>query len=330
MSNKNSTNKLIKYFNRFNGKSVNSSEIINGLKSEFETHENQIEAILTSDDNHDAEGTQKMCAYFGDEKVLAMLKSFKVYRAYDQENLNGKAKAIINENNKLMAEGAVIPKLYSLFFADNRYIEIQRRAVGDIIAVLNLENFSRRLLEGVNKIDAKEYQTMFAEKLFEYNFNQQQLMLLLPQEKFDELFNTYKILNNNYFGDYDSHCENVLVSKKGFMVVDIDYDQMMFNTNRLTEQNLYFRFLRPFSNATTFTKFLTPSQIESLQSNNIEILKKLVTTATNNNIELFDNENFTKVIAPQIVGKQNWKQNQSYILASQAKLLKQSYNKRKS
>lgn len=329
MMDKKTTNKLIKYFSRYTGKSVNSKQIIDGLKSEFDSTETQIETILTSDDNHDAEGTQKMCAYFGDKKILAMLKSFNVYTPYDQDCLNGKAKAIIGENNKLMAQGAVIPKLYALFFADNRYIEIQRRAVGDIISVLNLENFSKRVIDSVDKINAKDYQALFAKKLFEHNYNQQLLMLSLPQEKFDELFNTYKLLNNNYFGDYDSHSENVLVGKNGFMVVDIDYDQMMFNNTKLPINQLYYRFLRPFSNATQFTKFLSKEQIETLQLKNVEVLKKLVVTATNNNIELFNDDNFINNIGPQIVGKQLWKQNQSYILSSQAKLLKQSYNNRK-
>ncbi len=323
------TKELVRYFNKLNGKSVQPTKIIDGLKNNFGCVDEQIEQIFSSDEDHDAEGTKKMCAYLGNKKVLAMLKSFIVFKPYDQECLNGKASAIIKENDRLMAQGAKIPKVHSLFFADGRYFELQNAAEGDIISVLNLENFGRRVLKTVDKISPKEYKELFKKSLFEYNLKQQKLMLNLPQEKFDELFNTYKILNDNFYGDYDSHSENVLVSEKGFMVVDIDYDQMIFNTTKRSLLSLYNKFLRPFSNATVHTNFLTNNQIETLQNNNVEILKKLVTTASNNNIALYNDDSFIKNTAPFIVGDKNWKNYCGYILEPQRDLLFKELNRRK-
>ncbi len=134
------TKELVRYFNKLNGKSVQPTKIIDGLKNNFGCVDEQIEQIFSSDEDHDAEGTKKMCAYLGNKKVLAMLKSFIVFKPYDQECLNGKASAIIKENDRLMAQGAKIPKVHSLFFADGRYFELQNAAEGDIISVLNLEN----------------------------------------------------------------------------------------------------------------------------------------------------------------------------------------------
>lgn len=311
--------KLIMFFKTLNGKSVSKDKIETELVTQFHTHGEQIARMLSSDKDQNAEGTKKTCVYFGDKKVIACLKSFDKFNKTEQSVLNGRVKTIININNTLINDGASMPKLYAMFFSEGRRFEIHERAKGDIISVLNLEGFGNRIIRDVKNITPQEYKKLFGEKLFEHNFKQQKIMIELPQSKFDELFLTYQILNQNYFCDYDSHSENVLLDKSGFRIVDIDYDQMLFNTFKTTQFRTYENFLNPFRNATTYKQFLTPDQIAKLQENNIVILKKLINTATNHNLDLISNGGFEWVnnLGISFVGKENWEKYQTEILQSQ-------------
>lgn len=319
-------NKVIELFNSYNGKIANKAELIARLKRTQNADLNKVIDLINNDEAREAEGSHKMCVHFGDEKCnYAFLKSFKKYSVADQQDFNELADTIINENEKLISLGALIPQIKALFCLDGHRIEVQESSRGDILAVLNLEGFSRRLL-GCDGLDTPlKLRTEFKKQLYEHNLKQQKLMISLPQEKFNDLYKTYQILNDNYYGDYDSHCENVLVSESGFMIVDIDYDLMILNNVKSDKQTLFSRFVRPFSNTTAFKQYLTPEQIEVLQHNNVEILKKLVTCASLDGLALYNNPQFITDIGYKMVGEQNWKKYQGYILSSQSSLIKQSY-----
>lgn len=319
-------NKVIEIFNSYNGKVANKAELIAKLKRMPNGELNKVIDLINNDEAREAEGSHKMCVHFGDENCsYAFLKSFKKYSASDQQEINDLAETIIGENEKLISLGALIPEVKSLFCLDGHRIEVQESSKGDIIAVLNLEGFARRLL-GIDELDSPlKLRTEFKKQLFEHNLKQQKLMLKLPQEKFNDLYKTYQILNDNYYGDYDSHCENVLVSESGFMIVDIDYDLMILNNVKSDKKTLFSRFLRPFSNTTAYKQYLTNEQVELLERNNVEILKKLVNCASLDGLVLYNDARFITELGSRMVGEQNWKQYQGYILGSQSSLIKQNY-----
>ena len=58
--------------------------------------------------------------------------------------VKNKANQIIRLNNKLVTGGARIARLYSIFYADKRYVEIQQAIKGEPIAINNLSNFAKK------------------------------------------------------------------------------------------------------------------------------------------------------------------------------------------
>mgnify|MGYP003301261508 FL=1 len=319
---------LVDFFNNLNGKTLTPEELEQLDNSTGGNVAKQmIEAI--KGDQHTKSGAYKTCSFFGDAPVFAMLKSKQVCSKASQMFVKNKANQIIRLNNKLVTGGARIARLYSIFYADKRYVEIQQAIKGEPIAINNLSNFAKKVIGRridsyfTTDIDPLEKKKL-GDALFEYNYNQQQLMLSLPQSAFDKLFKTYVLLNRRNIRVDDNHCENLLVGKKGFTLIDLDYGKMVEHNkdykNKQTDNKVAHDFIFPFSYTSFYTPFLTMTQIKKLEDANVEILKRLIDAISNNKVVINAKKDMIDDVIFGMVGIDNAIDKANYLFQSQIEL----------
>ena len=213
----------------------------------------ELKGVIASD-KYVSKGANKTCTVLGDKKVLACLKQKTPVKSASVESGKKLESKIRKLNNKVVSKGALVPKIYALFFADKKYIEIQQRIKGSPIAIFNFENFTETIID--EPLDpvifncSEEERLLIGEKLFNYNLGQQQNMINAPQECYDKLYKTIEILSNHGIEFSDPHSENVLLGEKGFSLIDIDYESAIENrekgnTVKPNNNNNIFNFLNP-------------------------------------------------------------------------------------
>ncbi len=288
----------------------------------------ELKGVIASD-KYVSKGANKTCTFLGDKKVLACLKQKTPVKSASVESGKKLESKIRKLNNKVVSKGALVPKIYALFFADKKYIEIQQRIKGSPIAIFNFENFTETIIdEPLDPIIfncSEEERLLIGEKLFNYNLGQQQNMINAPQDCYDKLYKTIEILSNHGIEFLDSHSENVLLGEKGFSLIDIDYESAIENrekgnTVKPNNNNNIFNFLNPFSYASSYDKFLTKEQVKILESNNVEILKKLVDAISNNNVIGQFNLYRIKQTVLSMLDEESLNKYADYIFASQTEL----------
>ena len=266
---------IIDYFNSISGKSVKTLTVVKKL-SLLDGEVARLFLEKMKDEKGDAAGCFKICSLFK-EQGFALLKSKKVYEKPDISRINRNNDVKLNLNNQLLNEGACITKYHSIFFADKRYIELQQLALGLPIAIIQDRTFANKLGMRLNDCYGE---------MFKYNLARQQEILKLPQKAFDDLFNTHLIFRKFNCRLYDCHCENLLVNKNGFTVVDVDYgellEQQRFDKPKETDAYVSY-FIKPFSFACH--PMFTKEQTDELVKNNIKILQRLVKAVEHKNIE---------------------------------------------
>ena len=87
-----------------------------------------------------------------------------------------------------------------------------------------------------------------------------------------------------------------------------------------SEDNNIFNFLNPFSYASSYDKFLTKEQVKILETNNVEILKKLVDAISNNNVIGQFNLYRIKQTVLSMLDEESLNKYADYIFASQTEL----------
>ena len=331
-----SEEKLEQYFNKLKGRTFETSQNLAELEQLGGSfHKNLVDAII--DSNYFAMGREKTFSVVsgGDKKKsFAMLKSKKAYSKCEQQFGFTEIDDDIYVNSLLRASGAQVPKLYSMFFADSKYIEIQELAKGEPIAYTNL-NFLKQKVLGcvpIGNLTASEHKKI-SDELFRFNLGQQQKILSMPDEAFDKLLDTYLIFNKMGFLFDDSHAGNILIGKDGFTVVDVDYSLIMKGLRsggyKPTQAESIESFVAPFTNSTLtpFLEFLEPDQAEQLMFNNVEIFKKLSDAISRKNIVIdFDGNNsklsFNSCFNQfkNAIGKERFFMKYDYILGSQISL----------
>ena len=245
---------IIDYFNSISGKSVKTLTVVKKL-SLLDGEVARLFLEKMKDEKGDAAGCFKICSLFK-EQGFALLKSKKVYEKHDIFRINRNYDVKLNLNKQLLNDGACITKYHSIFFADKRYIELQQLALGLPIAIIQDRTFANKLGMRLNDCYG------------------------------DDLFNTHLIFRKFNCRLYDCHCENLLVSKNGFTVVDVDYgellEQQRFDKPKETDAYVSY-FIKPFSFACH--PMFTKEQTDELVKNNIKILQRLVKAVEHKNIE---------------------------------------------
>ena len=315
---------LVKYLNNFNGRSTTSKKVIEGLRKIDKLRSKELNSIINKG-VFNARGANKTCSYFGGQKVYAMLKSNSPSTERYQKCKLQKVDGIMRINRELINRGACVPKLYSIFFADENYIEIFERAKGDVLAVARLDSFVKKTcgvsLSGNKKCGAFLKQKI-GRKIYEHNLKQQNIAKNLPQECYDKLFNSLCIINDMDMAYDDTHSENVMVSEKGFTLVDLNYDAMLNKNARVSDETLVKHLFEPFSFATTYSEFLTKKQINELNKNNLIIAKKLINAVSNKGILINDSFNYLFDSVGQVVSMETMIDNFDDLFASQIALRK--------
>ena len=326
---------VINYFNNLSGRVVDDNDILSNETGVEKISENLLKAI--KDNQFSNSGSFKTCVFFGDDKkpIFACLKSKKPYSQPQMAFIKNRDYQIKRLNDKLISEGALITPIYAriVYRQNNKGVEISKRISGDVLSVNNLSNFSKKVLGR-----ALETDQLFSEKtpakvkeklgnaLFEYNYNQQKVMVNLPQENYDKLFKTFLIFNNHGLRFTDCHSENVMVGENGFRVIDVDYDKLILSKTRGTHyetNKIIFDYLNPFSYSNLFHTLFTVEQQQKLYNNNIEILKKLVDGVTNNNSIINLSADHINELMMGMVGVGNFLDKHNYILESQINLRKE-------
>lgn len=323
---------MIKFFSGLSGKELETylqnhgHEISSKAKVTNATVE-QLKEVIQSRKFSET-GANRTCSYFGDKKVFACLKSKSVCKKPEMLYTRKVEQKVRRLNNKIISKGARVAKIYSIFFADSKYIEIQHRVKGEPLAIANFENFTESIIG--RRVDpligdySPEEKSKLSEALFKFNLDKQQKMLNASQDDYDKLFKSIEILANHEIPFYDCHSENVLLGEKGFTIIDINYQTALEEqkSGPVVKSNLdnLFRFLSPFSFATYFQFFLTDEQQKVLNNNNVEILKKLINAVSNNNVVCDFTHPKIQDIVYGMVGFENIAKSADYIFESQTKL----------
>lgn len=310
---------LLKYFNNFNGKAWETKKIVKEIKAKDKVKSHELDLIIGKK-LFNASGANKTCAYFGDQKVYAVLKSNTPYVPSYRQQVLDKNNRILGLNRELVNKGLCIPKLYSMFFADSNFIEVYERALGDVVAIAKLKNFVEKncgITVDYNAVSSSVLQHKIGKAIYDFNLKQQNVMLNLPQEAFNKLFNTFYTLNEMGMRFEDTHSENVMVSNKGFTLVDLNYDKMLQKNNRVNNEELVSNFFDPFSFATCYSKFLTDKQFNELNKNNLKILKKLIDAISSKNLVICDKPLYLFNSAGEVCGVEAFINNFDYLFESQ-------------
>lgn len=331
--------KLIEFFNNLDGKEVTNETFANSTNSTI----NELGELLKTNNKVASKGAFKTCSYFGNKQIFACLKSKTPCSSIDKFFYRNKTYQIKRINEKLISKGACIPRLYSIFFADKKYIEIQHRIAGSPVAICQLKNFSKKILghsfDYFNFDDKEKTQSVseyikfqkqkqkLADALFDYNLTQQYVMLSLPQKAYDKLFSTILMLNDRNVKLEDNHSENLLVGKKGFTFVDLNYKQISThssgNVNKQSNTDCVRDLIFPFSFSCTFVKILSQEQLSILERNNVMILKHLIDAVSNNKIVVEGSNNNILNNCMGMTGISNFLDNASFIFESQTALRQQ-------
>lgn len=276
-------NEIIDYFNSVSGKTVTAKEIKQGLKSINKSLGQQV-FYKIKNDVADNEGAFKKCCYFGNEPVFAMLKSKEQFSKFEQTEINKTESKKMQLNKMLIAKGVNTPKIYSLFFADKKYIEIQEKIAGEPMFIWAVESIANRHPE-LNNIMLKDKKTEVGKALFNYTTNSQEVLASLPQEKYDKFLNDLFVLNDCGLPADDTNSENILVSEKGFTIIDLDYESAVseLGLRKKTDNEIVCSFLQPFSEVLQLNYFYSNKEIDIISNNNIEITRKAVQAISNRN-----------------------------------------------
>ena len=327
---------LEEYFNKLRGKSIDLNNVEPDIASLGEDiHTSLIDVIKSS--NYASMGGNKTFNVITDKNGtnnFAILKSKKKYAKCEQQFKLLEIDDNIKINSILRSMGAKVPKLYTMFYADSNFIEIQELALGDPIAYSNVIFLKQKVLGGSSSPSqlTTEEKEKVGKELYNYNVGQQQKILSLPDSAFDDLLQTYLLFGKMNFLMEDSHAGNVLVSDKGFTVIDVDYSSILhklkFN-DKPTSLASCESFIAPFATSTllTFKGLLTPNQFEQIRFNNIEIFKKLFDAISRKNIIInFDTVrnsfSYNSLISQlkNSLGSERFFMKYDYILDSQIKL----------
>lgn len=234
--------KFEQLFNSVKNKSVSLQSL-----SDTESDENKTltDAIKNADSKVVGEGASKQCSYFGDQQQFAMLKYKKavVKKAQGQFEKTD----IIKFNDWLISKGINTPKLYTMFFADEHYHEIYERVKGEDIYLAGHNRIYkkamgydpiRKRMEELSPSDIKnpekaksilnlteEEKAVIGDFLYDYTIKNQQLMLSYPDSEYESLLRQYKFLHNIGFRALDTNPGNLMVTKDGFKIIDLDIEK---------------------------------------------------------------------------------------------------------
>lgn len=289
---------VIEYFNSINGKSLTFNEIAEGLKNiKGINAKNVLENLKSSTPKK--EGNFKGLYKLKKPRV-AMLKSKRPVDECNLSVLNAINSDMLELNKMLLSRGAHVPKIYSIFFADSHYIEIQDLKKGKMVGFWNPHKYAESKNTSLNE---DRYNEMYS-----FNAKQQKLMLSLPQKAFDDLLNTHLILKDAGCKLDDCHSENVLVTKSGFTIVDLDYDYLLEQQRRkhpiaMDINTIIRNYLRTFTTANSYLGGFTMAQRLEIQNNNVKLLQKVIKAVENKGIN-FDFDYFDSVLE-RMVGKGN-------------------------
>ncbi len=285
-------NDVLEYFKAISGKRKNAEVVAKKLKNLNPQLGSEFAEILGGDDFNQA-GANKTCTFFGDKKVFACLKSKETAKkALDQFNVENGAE-IVAYNDELISKGAQIAKVYTIFYADKKYVEIQHRVQGEPVAInaqRKFEQLAGDKIAGLDKEkDAEKIREIYGDTIFEFNYKQQELLKKLPQEAYDKLFKTFLIFRDCKTKFYDNHCENILVGENGFTLIDLNYKKMLEDRDSDKPQpsitEVIVDYVVPFSLSSMFRRHLSPEQAQKLDNNNIQIAAKMLQSIKNNNVK---------------------------------------------
>ncbi len=329
---------VVEYFNRLHSGSFATDKVAQVGTGLDEKTAEELQQILQSSE-YEAKGQYKTCSFFGDRKIFACLKSKNQYLPAEIQRFRDEAYNMIQLNNKLVSKGACVPKLYSIFFADKHYVEIQHRVYGKPLAIFKINFFSEEILgHAINPNSPQSEKDIVGKQLFEYNLEQQKKLIKLPVEEYSKMLKTMLAFNDLGIYFYDNHCENILIGEKGLTIVDFDYMEALFQRRRMfenqgrTDVGKQFKrrsevdiaecFIKPFSFARQHMFCLSPQQQQQLMKNDVEILKKLVDAISLNKIVVpADNPRFVEYA--NVVFEGQFDQIAPYILSSQQQLRQQ-------
>ena len=328
--------KIKAYLEGLKGKSISifgSEPELEQLGGDF--HEEVIGKLKEA--NFVIQGRNKQCSFVDKYNFhCAILKSKMTYSEPSIQYNQLQFDDWIYINTMFRMEGALIPKLYTLFYADKHFIEIQERVKGSPIAYSNRPHLHTKVL-GRNFEDLTQAQVeQVREELFNYNVTQQQKLIALDNKHFEKLLETLMMFAKHNFLFGDAHAGNVLLSDNGFMLIDIDYDDILYQQRSryaenkpVTEAEICAAFINPFLTSTyeMFMRYLTKEQIAVIRQNNVEIFKKLTDVMSAKgmlldfNIYTF-NPGSIKLGTEYIeaLGEENYVKNYKYICESQIKL----------
>ena len=210
-------------FNSVKNKSIDLAE----LNPETKAEKIFAKAIINASRRKSHEGASKECSFFGEKNLqYALLKHKKSVKKADMQ-FEADAE-VIKFNNWLISKGFNIPKLYTLFYADQHYYEVFDRAAGKEISLVGHSNILTQSLgkDATDKmiiIKPNLYQRLKMNRyLYSFNIKNQKILVDLPQEKYDELFRQYKELYDMGFHTLDTNAGNLMVSPNGFTMIDLD------------------------------------------------------------------------------------------------------------
>lgn len=219
----------------FNNVKFSDVNLIN-LYIDAKTKEEKLfaKSIVGAGRRKSCEGVSKECSFFGDKhNKYAMLKHKQVVTKCSGQFENDKQ--VIKFNDWLISKGFNIPKLYTLFYADQHYYEIFDKAVGKEVYLVGYKNVFTHALGEDSKDEMALIKPSLIQKikinryLYSFNIKNQKVLMNLPQEKFDELFKQYKMLYDMGFHTLDTHAGNLMVSENGFTMIDLDIERSLKN-----------------------------------------------------------------------------------------------------
>ena len=234
--------KFEQLFNSVKNKSVSLQSLSDTESDESKT---LTDAIKNADSKVVGEGASKQCSYFGDKQQFAMLKYKKtvVKKAQGQFEKTD----IIMFNDWLISKGINTPKLYTMFFADEHYHEIYERVKGEDIYLAGHNRIYkkamgydpiRKRMEELSPSDIKnpektksvlnlteEEKSVIGDFLYDYTIKNQQLMLSYPDSEYENLLRQYRFLHNIGFRALDTNPGNLMVTKNGFEIIDLDIEK---------------------------------------------------------------------------------------------------------